>query len=97
MYYDPEPVRVLMHLNGGYTKVLLERIEGQGLVDGGIEWEIPTHKIPFHLRKIGSRFLLIHRASFSTEDDVENLREKGLTEIDIQEIDGTNNVGISNP
>jgi hypothetical protein len=54
-----EPVRVVMHLNGGLTKVRLERFEGLGLADGGIEWEIPTQAIPQHLRFIGSRFVII--------------------------------------
>jgi hypothetical protein len=50
-----EPVRVLFHLNG-YTKVLVERTEGVGLADSGIMWELPTERIPHHLREIGSRF-----------------------------------------
>ena len=54
-----EFVRVVMHLNGGYTKVRLERFEGSGMADGGIEWDIPTQVIPSHLRFIGTRFLLL--------------------------------------
>jgi hypothetical protein len=64
-----EPVRVLFHLNG-YTKVMLERTEGLGMADGGIVWELPTERIPRHLRKIGSRFVV--RAvplSIEEEDD----------------------------
>jgi hypothetical protein len=53
-----EPVRVLMHLNGGYTKVFLERTEGIGMANGGVEWDIPTRLIPPHLRPIGSRFIV---------------------------------------
>ncbi|MCL1472707.1 hypothetical protein [Argonema antarcticum] len=83
--YFREPVRVLMHLNGGNTKVILERIEGQGLADGGVDWDIPTQKIPFHLRKIGSRFLLIKK-SVSAEDTIENIREMCL-QIEIEEIE----------
>jgi hypothetical protein len=52
-----EPVRVLFHLNG-YTKVLVERTEGVGMADGGIVWELPTERIPRHLRRIGSRFIV---------------------------------------
>lgn len=52
-----EPVRVLFHLNG-YTKIFLERTENVGMADGGISWDIWTYKIPLHLRKIGSRFIL---------------------------------------
>lgn len=84
--YFREPVRVLMHLNGGYTKVILERMEGKGLADGGVDWDIPTQKIPFHLRKIGSRFLLIEKSFFSAEDTIENIREM-CWEIEIEEIE----------
>ena len=52
-----ESVRVLFHLNG-YTKVMVERAEGVGMADGGIVWELPTERIPRHLRKIGSRFIV---------------------------------------
>ena len=53
-----EPVRVLFHLNGGYTKIIFERTIGVGLADGGISWDISTDRIPFNLRNIGSRFLI---------------------------------------
>ena len=57
---DPirHPVRVLFHLNEGYTRVLMER-----LVDGRpvslYDLDIPTSIIPPHLRPLGSRFMLI--------------------------------------
>lgn len=54
-----EPARVLFHLNG-YTKVILERTEGAGLADGGIVWEISTELIPAHLRRVGSRFIVLY-------------------------------------
>lgn len=54
-----EPVKILFHLNEGFTKVILERTIGVGMADGGIEWDIPTEKIPRNLRKIGSRFILV--------------------------------------
>jgi len=47
-----------MHLPEGWTKVLLVRTYGLGLADGGIDWDIPTEKIPPTLRTIGSVFLL---------------------------------------
>ncbi|HQU82127.1 MAG TPA: hypothetical protein PKY59_03330 [Pyrinomonadaceae bacterium] len=53
-----ETVKVLFHLNEGFTKVLVEKTIGVGLADGGITWDIPTEKIPFHLRQIGSRFVV---------------------------------------
>jgi hypothetical protein len=59
-YRIEEPVKILFHLNEGYTKVLLERFsEHFGDLD------IPTEKIPHHLRKIGSRFVLILEDSHS--------------------------------
>jgi hypothetical protein len=53
-----EPAKVLFHLNEGFTKIILERTIEVGLAEGSITWEIPTEKIPHHLRKIGSRFLI---------------------------------------
>lgn len=54
-----EPARVVMHLSSGFTKVALERTMGSGMADGGIYWDIPTVRIPPHLRAIGSRFVVI--------------------------------------
>ena len=53
-----EKVRVIMHLPGGYTKVLVEWTLGVGMADGGIYWDIPTSVIPTHLRRMGSRFIV---------------------------------------
>jgi hypothetical protein len=47
-----EPARVLFHLNG-YTKVLLGRTEGVGVVEGGNVWEIATNFIPANPRELG--------------------------------------------
>ena len=64
-----------MHLNGGFTQVSLIRSEGQGLADGGVRWDIPTAKIPFHLRAVGSRFLLIApRFTPEEHDSVDEIR-----------------------
>jgi hypothetical protein len=66
-----EPVRVLFHLNG-YTKVSLQCGAGRGLGDGVVWWDIPTHLIPAHLRKIGSRFLVEYTPLDESEmDDVD--------------------------
>lgn len=71
-----EPVRVIMHLNGGHTRVALERTFGLGLADGGIEWDIPTDIIPKHLRRIGSRFILISNNPKPEEsDDIHTIRQ----------------------
>jgi hypothetical protein len=66
-----ETVRVLMHLNGGFTRVLLEdpldlaeRIaSGALLAEAGRYWDLPTEGIPAHLRAIGSRFIVHHTAA----------------------------------
>jgi len=47
-----------MHLPEGYTKIRLPRFEGCGLMDGKVEWDIPTRAIPWHLRRIGCRFII---------------------------------------
>jgi hypothetical protein len=57
-----EPVRVDFHLNGGYTKVILERLVGVWALDGDWDWDIPTAS-----RTIGSRFLLSWQ-----QDDIYN-------------------------
>lgn len=54
-----EVVRLIMHLNEGYTRVLLERTEGLGMANGGVTWDIPTEVIPLSLRLLGSRFVVV--------------------------------------
>lgn len=49
---------VEMHLNGGFSKILLEKTLEIGMADGGIKIDIPTEKIPSNLRKINSRIYL---------------------------------------
>jgi hypothetical protein len=67
-----------MHLNEGFTKVLVERTEGLGLANGGVFWEIPTHLIPFHLRNLGSRFLVTTDSIWpEIGDTAEELRAAG--------------------
>jgi hypothetical protein len=52
-----ETVRVIMHLSGEHTQVLVESTVGVGLAGGSVFWEIPTQVIPIDLRKMGSRFV----------------------------------------
>ena len=69
-----ESGRVLFHLNG-YTKVMLERTEGVGMANFGIVWDIETELIPFHLRKIGSRFIVQYKPlSLEEMNDVDAIR-----------------------
>lgn len=46
--------RVELHLSGGVTRVVLF-----DLARGDIRQDIPTDKIPLHLRPIGSKFIVI--------------------------------------
>lgn len=58
-----------MHLNEGYTKLLVERTEGLGLADGGATWDIPTRIIPSHLRPLGCRFVVVTEALWPERGD----------------------------
>jgi hypothetical protein len=53
-----ETVKVIFHLDGGYTRVAWERSENTAWAGTGWTFDIPTHVIPYDLRAIGSRFLL---------------------------------------
>jgi hypothetical protein len=70
-----EPVRVVMHLHGGYTKVLVERLVGSGMAGGAVYRDIPSDRIPAHQRELGSRFLL-YRQTFRPEpgDSADQIR-----------------------
>jgi hypothetical protein len=68
-----EPAKVVMHLDGGYTRISLTRIEGLGIADGGVLWDIPTEAIPFNLRRIGSQFLVIQQ-NVDKHDSPEQVR-----------------------
>lgn len=68
-----EPVRVLFHLDSGYTKVFLERSKDWGMVNFWIDSDIPTNSIPPDLRKIGDRFLL--SVSTLNSDDRDSFEE----------------------
>jgi hypothetical protein len=57
-------VRVMFHVNGGFTRVAHEATESLGMASGGFQWEIPTCIIPEDLRSIGSRFELIEDTDF---------------------------------
>ena len=74
-----EPVRVLFHLSGGYTKVFYDR--------AAIAVDIPTNEIPAHLRKIGSHFILsFHAVSQENADSIEDLRAAAREKYTIEEI-----------
>ncbi|MGV0105532.1 hypothetical protein NSTCB13_04274 [Nostoc sp. DSM 114160] len=72
---DRETVRVIFHMDGRYTRVIWERSENT--VWAGIGWifDIPTDVIPYHLRAIGSHFLLsIVKPNANDYEDIENMR-----------------------
>jgi hypothetical protein len=71
-----------MHLDGGYTRISLTRTEGLGIANGGVEWDIPTVAIPFHLRRIGSQFIVIQ---MSVEDDSPEDARRIRDDIEIRE------------
>ncbi len=79
-----EVVRVLMPSNGGCTCVLLER--PTAAMRREYTWEIPTERIPPHLRRIGSRFVVTLDEPWDTEQDsVEEIR--AACQISVDEID----------
>jgi hypothetical protein len=81
-----EPARILFHLSEGYTRVSLERTEGQGMADGGTCWDIPTSMIPQQLRCIGSRFQLVGQLVRPEEvDSVEDWRSASADSIRVEE------------
>jgi cytochrome oxidase assembly protein ShyY1 len=74
-------VKVDMHLDGGYTRVILFQVG-----DGGTGWDIPTAQIPVHLRRIGSEFILILRGFIpEATDSLDTLREM-CRSVQIEEI-----------
>jgi len=83
-----EPARVLFHLSEGYTKVLLERTEGVGQANGGIDWDIPTESIPQHLRHIGARFLLVGESIWPEEHDTAEELRAALGRVRVEELQG---------
>ena len=52
------PVRVLFHLNEGYTRVLMDSLL-DGVPASLYDLDVPTKIIPPHLRRLGSRFILV--------------------------------------
>ena len=59
--------RVTFHLNGGFLRV--EITDESGVRLNMPTFDLPTDKIPPHLRAIGSRFLLRWNAIWPDDDD----------------------------
>ncbi|BAY86706.1 hypothetical protein NIES267_62170 [Calothrix parasitica NIES-267] len=80
-----EAVRVIFHLNGGYTKVIWQRSENTAWAGKGWMFEIPTHVIPFDLRMIGSYFLLsIKKFDVDNLEDIKYIRTAGIDIFNIE-------------
>ena len=61
-------VRLLMHLPGGYSKVLVEMKGGVGLAGGEVTSEIPTNAMPANLTSIGSQFVVVQTGLTGQEE-----------------------------
>ena len=69
MIQTSEPVRVLFHQNGGFTKLAYERYEGKSVMEEESTFDFPTSEIPESLRAVGSRFMLTREAVIPGPDD----------------------------
>ncbi len=58
---EREVVRVIFHLNQGYTRVIWQRSENTAWAGSGWTFDIPTHVIPCDLRIIGLLFCCIYK------------------------------------
>jgi hypothetical protein len=80
-----EPARLLFYMSEGYTRVTLERFEGLGMANGGCDWDIPTAAIPGHLRRIGSRFVLVGHFVRPEDRDGPDEMRKVLRSIQVED------------
>ncbi|MGB3760473.1 MAG: hypothetical protein WBA07_29540 [Rivularia sp. (in: cyanobacteria)] len=82
---ERETVRVIFHLNDGYTRVIWQRSENTVWAGKGWIFDIPTNVIPFDLRIIGSCFVLsIKKFDVDSLEDIEYIRS---TYVDIFNIE----------
>jgi hypothetical protein len=62
-----EPARILLHLDAGYTLIELTRL--------GWRWEIPTRIIPYALRPLCSKLLIVApRFTVEASDSADDIR-----------------------
>ena len=72
---ERETVRVIFHLNQGYTRVIWQRSENTAWAGLGWTFDIPTNVIPCNLRIIGSYFVLsIKKIDIDALEDIEYIR-----------------------
>jgi hypothetical protein len=71
-----------MHLTGGFTRVLINY--------GRYQWDIPTDKIPPHLRRIGLKFTVVMpRFAPEPSDSADVIRQacrEATTQIQVEEL-----------
>jgi hypothetical protein len=70
------PVKVIRHLNGGFTQLLVLAGSQPFMTD------VETERIPVPLRKICSRFFLVRRACVPEEHDTAESIRAALKESD---------------
>jgi hypothetical protein len=75
--------KVEMHLPGGFTRVVLRNF-------GGHWWDIPTNKIPTHLRTIGSELLITMPRFTPEQSDIPEAVRDMLEQVDIEELSAAN-------
>jgi predicted sulfurtransferase len=82
-----ETVRVIFHLDGGYTKVVWEMSENTAWGGTGWIFDIPTHVIPHDLRIIGSCFLLsIVKSNANDWENIEDIRNNRNSFFNIEKL-----------
>jgi hypothetical protein len=78
-----EPALVDFHLDHGYTRIRLTRLEHVGGVSQPY-WDIPTDRIPLRLRAIGSKIFVIMPRFWPEEHD--SIEEMPLPQCEVREL-----------
>jgi hypothetical protein len=73
-----QEAKVEMHLNGGFTRVSINFNRHQ--------WDIPTDKIPPHLRRIGSKFIVVMPIIRPELSDSADAIREALVQLEIEEL-----------
>jgi hypothetical protein len=81
-----EPARLLFHLGGGYSRVLLTRFDGMGITDGSVGIDIPTTAIPPALRGLGSRFVVVGQYITPEDHDTADDLRAALRAVHVEEL-----------
>lgn len=77
-------VRVEFHMSGGYTHV--QWLNAPAMAESG-RFEVPTHAIPFDLRRVGSEFVVVlSDIDRTTAADAEELRRRIRDSVTIERL-----------